>query len=75
MQDRQALAQGLSIALEVENVDEVYERFRSRDDLVSEIADEEYGQRHFMCVDPNGVLLDVCTPIEPSEEFKAEHMQ
>ena len=70
-----ARAQGLSIALEVENVDEIYEKFRNRKDLVSEIADEEYGQRHFMCVDPNGVLLDVCTPIEPSEAFKAEHME
>ena len=70
-----ARAQGLSIALEVENVDEIYERFRSRSDLVTAIADEEYGQRHFMCVDPNGVLLDICTPIEPSEEFKAAYME
>ena len=68
-------AQGLSIALEVEDVDKVYERFRERNDLVRDIADEEYGQRHFMCVDPNGVLLDVCTPIEPSDAFKSEYME
>ena len=36
-------------------------------------ASGEYGQRHFMCVDPNGVLVDVGMPIEPSDAFKAEY--
>ena len=70
----QAVAKGLSLALEVDDVDAVYANFRDREDLVAHIADEEYGQRHFMCVDPNGVLVDVGMPIEPSDAFKAEYM-
>lgn len=70
----QAVAKGVSLALEVNDVDAVYSRFRDREDLVAQIADEEYGQRHFMCVDPNGVLVDVGMPIEPSEAFKAEYL-
>ena len=70
----QAVAKGLSLALEVDDVDAVYASFREREDLVAHIADEEYGQRHFMCVDPNGVLVDVGMPIEPSDAFKAEYM-
>ena len=70
----QVVAKGLSLALEVDDVDAVYSSFRGRQDLVAEIADEDYGQRHFMCVDPNGVLVDVGMPIEPSDAFKAEYM-
>lgn len=70
----QSTARGVSLALEVEDVDAAYARFRDRDDLVAPVADEEYGQRHFMCVDPNGVLVDVGMPIEPSDAFKAEYM-
>ena len=71
----QAIARGVSLALEVEDVDAAYSRFRDREDLVTHIADEEYGQGHFMCVDPNGVLVDVGMPIEPSDAFKAEYME
>ena len=71
----QAIASGVSLALEVEDVDAAYSRFRDREDLVTHIADEEYGQRHFMCVDPNGVLVDVGMPIEPSDAFKAEYLE
>ncbi len=69
-----ATAKGISLALEVDDVDAAYSRFRDREDLVSHITDEEYGQRHFMCVDPNGVLLDIGMPIEPSDAFKAEYL-
>ena len=70
----QAVAKGVSLAFEVNDVDAVYSRFRDKEDLVAQIADEEYGQRHFMCVDPNGVLVDVGMPIEPSDAFKAEYL-
>ena len=68
------VAKGVSLALEVDDVDAAYSRFRDREDLVAGIADEEYGQRHFMCVDPNGVLVDVGMPIEPLDAFKAEYL-
>ncbi|NUS73483.1 MAG: glyoxalase/bleomycin resistance/extradiol dioxygenase family protein [Corynebacteriales bacterium] len=37
------------------------------------IRDEDFGQRHFIVVDPNGVLIDVITPIEPTAEFAAQY--
>ena len=69
-----AIARGVSLALEVDDIEAAYSRFRDREDLVARIADEDYGQRHFMCVDPNGVFVDVGMPIEPSDAFKAEHL-
>lgn len=32
---------------------------------MAHIADEEYGQRHLICEDPNGVLDDIELSIEP----------
>jgi hypothetical protein len=33
------------------------------------LRDEDFGQRHFITADPNGVLIDVIKPIPPSAEF------
>lgn len=37
------------------------------------LRDEAFGQRHFITEDPNGVLIDVITPIPPSAEFAAQY--
>ncbi len=37
-----------------------------------ELRSEDFGQRHFIVADPNGVLVDVITPIPPTGSF-AEH--
>ena len=37
------------------------------------LTDEAFGQRHFITADPNGVLIDVITPIPPSAEFAAAY--
>ena len=40
------------------------------------LTDEAFGQRHFITRDPNGVLIDVITPIPPAPEYAglfAEH--
>lgn len=34
-----------------------------------ELRDEDFGQRHFMVTDPNGVLVDVNAPIPPEREL------
>lgn len=67
-------AAGLLINFEVENVDAVH------DDLVAAglpillpLRDEDFGQRHFITCDPNGVLIDVITPIAPSAEFATQY--
>ena len=37
------------------------------------LRDEPSGQRHFITLYPNGVLIDVITPIAPSAEFAAQY--
>ena len=37
------------------------------------LRDEDFGQRHFITQDPNGVLIDVIKPIPPSAEFAAQY--
>lgn len=37
------------------------------------LRSEDFGQRHFIVAAPDGVLIDVITPIEPSEEFAAQY--
>ena len=37
------------------------------------LRDEDWGQRHFMALDPNGLLVDVVQLIEASREFLEQH--
>ena len=65
---------GLLINFEVENVDAEYARSRENGlPILRELRDEPFGQRHFISADPNGVLIDVITPIPPSEEFLKQY--
>jgi len=41
--------------------------------IVLDLKSEEWGQRHFIVEDPNGILIDVIQNIEPSAEFKEEY--
>ncbi|GKU79958.1 VOC family protein [Paenibacillus sp. L3-i20] len=63
--------QGLLLNFEVENVDEAYERMivKGKLPLLLNIRDEDFGQRHFITCDPNGILIDMITIIPPSEEL------
>lgn len=61
---------GLILNFEVTDVDTVYDELRQKGiEIAQPIRDEPFGQRHFIARDPNGILLDVITPIPPSEEF------
>jgi uncharacterized glyoxalase superfamily protein PhnB len=63
---------GLLLNLEVEDVDAVYARLTAAGlPIRRNIRDEDFGQRHFITADPNGVLIDIITPIPPSAEFAA----
>lgn len=63
---------GLLLNFEVEDVDAVYERLKAAGlPIRRDIRDEDFGQRHFITADPNGVLIDIITPIPPSAEFAA----
>ncbi|ROU06559.1 VOC family protein [Lysobacter enzymogenes] len=65
---------GLLLNFEVEDVDAVHARLVAAGlPVLLSLRDEAFGQRHFITADPNGVLLDIITPIPPSAEFAAQY--
>lgn len=66
---------GLLLNFEVEDVDAEYRRLVKEAGLpvLLELRSEAFGQRHFITADPNGVMIDVITPIPPSAEFAAQY--
>jgi catechol 2,3-dioxygenase-like lactoylglutathione lyase family enzyme len=57
----------LVLTVHVDDVDEAYARAQALGaEIALQIRDEEYGQRHFLVVDPNGLLLNVMSTIPPS---------
>ncbi|GAB3150537.1 VOC family protein [Micromonospora sonneratiae] len=69
--------QGLILNFEVADVDAEYERLVVRAGLKLELPlrSEEFGQRHFIVAAPDGVLIDVITPIPPAESFAAQFVE
>lgn len=65
---------GLILNFEVEDADAEYQRARAAGlPILLDLRDEEFGQRHFITSDPNGVLIDVIKPIPPSSAFAAQY--
>ena len=55
---------GVVLTIHVDDVDEAYARAqRLGAEIVAEIRNEDYGQRHFLVVDPNGLVLNVMSAI------------
>lgn len=67
--------QGLLLNFEVDNVDAEFERLINQDSLPlrRQLISEDFGQRHFMTADPNGVLIDVIQIIPASEAYAAQY--
>jgi catechol 2,3-dioxygenase-like lactoylglutathione lyase family enzyme len=69
-----AAARGVLVTVEVDDVDAVHRRALAMGaEIAQELRDEEFGQRHFMALDPNGLLVDVYQPIPFSPAFAAAH--
>jgi catechol 2,3-dioxygenase-like lactoylglutathione lyase family enzyme len=66
---------GLLLNFEVSDVDAEWERLVVGEGLTAELElrSEDFGQRHFIVADPNGVLIDVITPIAPSAEYADQY--
>ena len=70
---RQAAA-GMLINFEVEDPDALYAQLTGAGiPVLRTLRDEDFGQRHFIVADPNGVMIDVIKPIPPSAEFAAQY--
>ncbi|MBE1583469.1 VOC family protein [Nonomuraea angiospora] len=71
-----APVRGLLLNFEVADVDAEWERLVVGAGLTAELAlrSEDFGQRHFIVADPNGVLIDVITPIAPSAEYAGQYV-
>ncbi len=66
----QETSKEILLNIELDNVDEVYEKFQKDYKKIHlDLKDEPWGQRHFISEDPNGIPLDVIKMIPPSEEF------
>ncbi|MFE5505116.1 VOC family protein [Amycolatopsis japonica] len=66
--------QGLLLNFEVEDVDVEHRRLVGEAGLSEALSlrSEEFGQRHFIVADPNGVLIDVIQEIPPTGEFAGQ---
>ncbi|GAA4056769.1 VOC family protein [Actinomadura miaoliensis] len=64
-------AQGLLLNFEVEDVDAEWERLVLDEGLKAELdlRTEDFGQRHFIVADPNGVLIDVIKEVPPADTY------
>ena len=63
---------GLLLSFEVDDAAAEYARLQAAGvPMLQPLRDEPFGQRHFIATDPNGVLLDVITPIEPDPAWLA----
>ena len=65
---------GVLLNFEVEDVDAVHDRLVAAGlPVLRSLRDEDFGQRHFITCDPNGVLIDIIKPIPPSGEFVEQY--
>ena len=59
---------GVYLTIEVENVDQVYEKLKKKGIPIKiEIRNEPWGDRHFAIVDPNNIGIDIVTYTKPEE--------
>lgn len=67
-------AGGLLLNFEVDDVDAEFERARAANlPILLPLRNEPFGQRHFITEDPNGVLIDVITPIAPDPSHLGQY--
>lgn len=66
-------AAGLLLNFEVEDVDTVHTRLLAEGlTPIQPLRSEDFGQRHFILQGPEGVLIDIITPIAPSADFAGD---
>ena len=67
-------ARGVLINVEVTDVDEIYAQLKENGlPMILELKSEEWGQRHFITRDPNGLLIDVIQNIAPTGIYAEQY--
>lgn len=62
------LGQGMYLAIEVDDVDEIYKLVQEKGIAIKiQIRDEPWGDRHFAIEDPNGIGIDIVKYSPPQE--------
>jgi len=57
---------GVYLTIEVNDVDEIYEQIKLKNIPIKiDLRNEEWGDRHFAIVDPNGIGIDIVTYTKP----------
>lgn len=70
----QKAPQGSSIAFVVADCDVLYKKAQSMGlEIIQEPKNEHYGQRRFLTVDPDGLLVDISSNCDPSPEFMEKY--
>jgi len=65
---------GMLLNFEVDDPDAIHDRLAAAGlPILLAPRNEDFGQRHFITSDPNGVLIDIVKPIPPSTEFAASY--
>ncbi|MGW0915362.1 VOC family protein [Streptomyces sp. NPDC002784] len=66
---------GLLLNFEVTDADAEYDRLVTQAGLSAllPLRTEDFGQRHFIVAAPDGVLIDVITPVPATEEYAAQY--
>lgn len=73
---RLALNGGLILNFEVDDADAEYSRLKAAGlPIHLEIRSEDFGQRHFITSDPNGVLIDIIQVIPPTEDYAKQYTE
>ncbi|MEQ9400937.1 MAG: VOC family protein [Longimicrobiales bacterium] len=70
-------SQGILINVEVDDAQSAYGALADEEvvRVVLPLRDEEFGQRHFIVVDPSGNLVDVIQNIAPSADFAGSYTE
>jgi catechol 2,3-dioxygenase-like lactoylglutathione lyase family enzyme len=74
---RTALGGGLLLNFEVDDVDAEHDRLVGRAGLpeLLSLRTEEFGQRHFIVAAPDGVLVDVITPVAATGGYADQYAE
>lgn len=64
------------LTLQVEDAQMEYEKFKKEGlNIYYHLKDEDWGQRRFGIIDPNGMYVDIVQQIDPKQGFWDQYMQ